>query len=529
MTTHLAKAKFRFRLRTILLFVNLTVLLLPLAGLFFFRFYENALVQQTEAELIAQSAVIAAVYKQEVLNAVGGDVNLFGVEADPQSLVREDDYYTPVYPQIDLSRAELLPKRPDGETAKQADPRLLQVGKSLLPILEDAKRTTLSGARVLDFRGVVIAGKEEIGQDFSNIPEVSNALKGYYTSVIRLRISDSPPPALASISRGTGIRIFAAFPVIHEGRVWGVVYMSRTPQNILKYLHAEKDKVILAALVLVLITFTIALLTSYMIVRPMNALIKRIREFSAGDIKAMERFSISGVREVETLAQSFSDMALSLHNRSEYIRTFATHVSHEFKTPMTSIQGAAELLLDHMDEMEQERKHKFLSNIVADSERLKRLVNRLLEMAKADNIEVNEEHSDLYLALKKIQGRYKDLGLNIIIEPFEAQNIKIAAEHLETIFVNMFDNAIQHEANEVNILVMDKGDQISILICDNGAGISEGNKAKIFEPFFTTKRKDGGTGLGLGIVQSLLGTHGASIHILDSDAGAKFEIEFPKI
>lgn len=526
MSTVYPKTKSRFRLRTILLFVNLTVLLLPLAGLFFFRFYENALVQQTEAELITQSAVIAAVYKHEILGAAG-DAEQFGIEAEPQSLVHEDEYYTPVHPQIDLSDAVLLPRRPDGEIAKKIDPLTLHVGKVLMPILEDAKRTTLSGVRVLDYQGTVIAGKEEIGKDFSKIPEVSKSLKGYYTSVIRERISDSPPPALASISRGTGIRIFTAFPVVHEGRVWGVVYMSRTPQNILKYLYAEKDKVALAALVLVLITLTIALLTSYMIVRPMNTLIKRIKEFSAGDINAVEKFSISGVREVEMLAQSFSDMALSLHNRSEYIRTFATHVSHEFKTPMTSIQGAAELLLDHMDEMDKEKKHKFLSNIIADSERLKRLVKRLLEMAKADNIEMNEEHADLYLALEKLQGRYKDLGLSIVIEPFGAQILKIAPEHLETIFVNLFDNAIQHGANEINIHVKDKGGTISILICDNGAGISEGNMAKIFEPFFTTKRKDGGTGLGLGIVQSLLNTHDGMIHILDSADGAKFEIRFP--
>ena len=59
-------SKYKLRLRTVLLFVNLMVLLLPLGGLFFFRFYENALVQQTETELIAQSAVIAAVYKQQV-------------------------------------------------------------------------------------------------------------------------------------------------------------------------------------------------------------------------------------------------------------------------------------------------------------------------------------------------------------------------------------------------------------------------------------------------------------------------------
>lgn len=510
-----------------LLFVNLTVLLLPLVGLFFFRFYENALVQQAEAELIMQSAVIAAIYKHEILDSID-DRKKFGIEADPQSLVYEDGYYTPIYPHLDLSKTVLLPRRPDGEVAKQIDPLTLYIGGLIMPILEDAKRTTLSGIRLLDYQGTVIAGKEEIGKNFSNIPEVSKALKGYYISVIRERISDSPPPALASISRGTGIRIFTAFPVIHDRRVWGVVYMSRTPQNILKYLYSEKYRVILAGMVLVFITLTIALLTSYMIVRPINTLIKRIKEFSSGDIKAVNKFSISGVCEVEMLAQSFCDMAMSLHNRTEYIRTFAMHVSHEFKTPMTSIQGAAELLLDHMEEMDQEKKYKFLSNIIADSERLKRLVNRLLDMAKADNIEVNEERSDLYQTLKKLQEKYKDLGLNIVIEKYSELSLKIASEHLETIFVNLFDNSIQNGAYELNIHLTDRNNKVFVRICDNGMGISEGNKTKIFDPFFTTRRIDGGTGLGLGIVQSILNSHDGTIRVLDSTLGAKFEIEFIK-
>ena len=117
MSSSKSALKSKLRLRTVLLFVNLMVLLLPLGGLFFFRFYENALVQQTEAELIAQSAVIAAVYKQEVIKAKGFDDN-FGVIADPNSLIHGDEYYTPVIPQIDLSSAALLPRRPDGEKAK---------------------------------------------------------------------------------------------------------------------------------------------------------------------------------------------------------------------------------------------------------------------------------------------------------------------------------------------------------------------------------------------------------------------------
>lgn len=518
-------SKSQLRLRTVLLFVNLMVLLLPLGGLFFFRFYENALVQQTEAELIAQSAVIAALYKQEVIKAKGFDDN-FGVIADPNSLIHEDEYYTPVTPQIDLSNAALLPRRPDGKKANEIDPLTFYIGDVIMPILEDAKRTTLSGVRVLDYQGVVIAGKEEVGLGFSHIPEVSKALKGYYTSVIRERISDSPTPALASISRGTGIRVFTAFPIVHEERVWGVVYMSRTPKNILKYLYAEKEKVALAGAVLLVLTILIALLTSYMIVRPMNALLSKVRAFSEGDKPMMDGLNVSGVREVEILAQSFSEMALSLHNRSEYIKDFATHVSHEFKTPMTSIHGAAELLLDHMDDMETEERDKFLSNIIVNSDRLKRLVNRLLELAKADNVEVGGDICDVATILERLKGRYHDLGLNLTYDLGTPLHIKMAEDHLETIFVNLFDNALQHDADTVHVLMTDNNDKTSLVVSDNGKGISQGNKDKIFDTFFTTKRADGGTGLGLGIVQSLLKTHNGDINVMDCDHGAKFEIHF---
>ncbi len=277
---------------------------------------------------------------------------------------------------------------------------------------------------------------------------------------------------------------------------------------------------------LILLTVLIALLTSYMIVRPIHVLLSKVKAFSIGDQHAMEDVNVSGVREVEQLAKSFSEMALSLHNRSEYIRNFATHVSHEFKTPMTSIQGAAELLLDHMDEMEAEKKNKFLSNIIADSERLKRLVNRLLELAKADNTEMSNEICDAVQILKKLKGRYQDLGLSMIYTLNAPLKIKIAADHLETIFVNLLDNALQHGADEVKILTEENHNHISLLISDNGKGISKGNTDKIFETFFTTKRAEGGTGLGLGIVRSLLKAHNGIIQTLPSKEGATFEIQF---
>lgn len=521
------KTKARFRLRSILLVVNLTVLLLPLVGLFFFRFYENVLVQQTESELISQGAVIAAIYKNEIKKNVSSD-NSYGVLANPESLNNIDEYYTPIKPQIDFSSAQLLPSRPNGVMSAQPNVIAKEMESALSPILEDAKRTTLSGVRILNYQGVVVAGRSEISMDFSDIYEVKRALSGYYTSVIRQRVSDEAPPAMASISRGTGIRLFVAFPIIEDNYVWGIVYLSRTPQNILKHLHAEKEKVIFAGLTLIGLTLIIAMLTSYAISKPIHRLIRRTKEFSEGNKEALSQGHISDVQEIEWLSQSFSNMAKSLDDRSEYIRAFAMHVSHEFKTPMTSIQGSAELLLEHLDDMEEEKKRKFLSNIITDSDRLKRLVKRLLDLAKADNVQATQETSSINQVLEALEGRYKDLGLMLQFDLSSEYVHRISREHLETIFSNLSDNALQHGARNMDIDVKENNECISLVICDDGKGISNANLDNIFTPFFTTRRQDGGTGLGLGIIQSLLHAHDGDIKAVQNEKGACFKINFFK-
>ena len=166
--------------------------------------------------------------------------------------------------------------------------------------------------------------------------EVVGALNGDYTSVIRQRISDEPPPSIASISRGTGIRIFTVYPVISNGYLWGAVYLSRTPKSILKHMYAEKTKVILAGLSMLAMTLFIVLITSWTIVRPIYRLIERTKKISAGDKEALEPIDLPGTKEMALLTRSFSDTTRSLHERSNYIKNFATHVSHELKTPLRS-------------------------------------------------------------------------------------------------------------------------------------------------------------------------------------------------
>jgi signal transduction histidine kinase len=526
-----------FRLRTILLCVMLMVLVLPLGGLYFFRIYENELVRQTEQELISQAAALSAGYRQLLRNLDRREAYGRPLECTPGSLTYAGTYpippdapYTPIFPRLSLFDPIQPPRplakpapAPAGEWARRA-------GLLLRPILKDTQQITLSGIRLLDPNGIVIAGREEVGLSLAHIPEVAEALQGRYASVIRQRISDEPPPPLYSISRGANIRVFIAFPAVENGRQQGVFYLSRTPNNILKHLYAVKGRVLLAGISLLAIVVTIVMLVSSSIARPIRELIRQTEKLKCGEQNVITPLQKPATIEIARLAESFADMSRALSERTDYIRRFATHVSHEFKTPLTSIQGALELLQDHADTMPEDRRQRFIANLLADTDRLRQLVNRLLELAHADAMLPSKEACDLPEVVATLKHRYAERGLQIELAELDkapAQPLAIAPEALETVFVNLFENSLQHGATRLRIYSERREDTLRIGLQDNGTGISRENRNKIFTPFFTTRRSAGGTGLGLEIVASLLKTYGAAIELGDCSEGALFWVCLP--
>ncbi|MDH3743443.1 MAG: HAMP domain-containing histidine kinase [Hyphomicrobiales bacterium] len=520
------KDKWRPRLSLIAVILLLVVLVLPLAGLVFFRVYENPLVHQTESELIAQSAVFASTMASEVERRRTPDTPM-GMVLPPQLRRNPLERYHPIEPQLDLSRNETLQPRPDArKPARLVDPVFAGIGADLQHLLVETQKITLAGFRILDPFGIVIAGRNEIGQSLAHIPEVKAALAGRYASVLRKRVSDEPAPPYASISRGTGTRIFAAMPVILEDRVVGVIYTSRTPNNIFRQLNQQRWNVALATLVVLGITLVLALIFARTITGPIHELIRRTARIGQGDRSALQPLRRHGSRETAQLSQSFLDMADRLFDRTNYIANFAAHVSHELKSPLTSIQGAAELLREADDSMTQQERDKFLRNISSDAERLTTLVQRLRDMARADNPQtggtcvvsdaVNEARQGFARLMVQLDG---DTGEVI---PMSGENTEIVLKHL-------FENAVEHGASRVAVSVEATDVDIFIDIKDDGGGISAENRSRIFDAFFTTKRETGGTGMGLGIVQLMLRAHGGTIEVRPSESGAYFEIVLPNV
>lgn len=532
-----------FRLRNILLIMMLTVLALPLGGLYFFRIYENELVRQTEIELIAQSAVLAATYRQLMRLDRMTALTLTAIntkEQEPKNAaltaayksqmeINPSGYFTPIPPTLDLTDPIELPRPEARITGVMANAKATAAGQAMTRIVLDTQQVTLAGVRLLDEQGIVIGGKEEIGLSLAHIPEVRLALRGKFKSIIRQRISDEPPPPLYSISRGTTIRVFTAFPILDQQRVLGVVYLSRTPNNIIKHLYEGRRVILTVTGTLLGSAVLLVLFVSSSISRPIRELILQTEKVAQGEQRIVEPIKHPVTYEVAQLSDSFASMSKTLAERTDYIKRFAAHVSHEFKTPLTSMQGALELLQEHLETMTAERRQRFLDNLMVDTQRLRNLVTRLLELARADALEPSKQTSILPETLDLIANRYQERGLTLKYSELSTHPLPIAPEVLDSILNNLFENSQHHKATEILITMEEVASTWHIDVADNGEGISPANREKIFTPFFTTRRAQGGTGLGLEITQSLLRAYRGDLVLLPTAVGATFRLSLPHL
>lgn len=534
-----AARRWRPRLGTILILIHLVILVLPLGGIAVLRVYESALIRQTESELIAQGVFVSAAYRtlfeRATKSALGVALAEYGHAAthvEPKA--NPEGPWRPRLVKLDLASDPVLPAPPDPEVTGQApDPIARIVGRELEPVLRDAQVTTLAGMRVVDHRGVIVATTgSDLGRSMRNQEEAQRALRGEYVSLMRRRGSNAPPPPLDSISRGARIRVAVAVPILREGRVLGAVTLLRTPSNIQHAIRGKRRELAWAGAGLLMIVLSLSLFTALTVGRPVRALIAQTRRAARGEPNAVTPLKRPGTREIAELSETIAAMARTLEERARYIRDFAAHVSHEFKTPLTSIRGTVELMRDHGADMVPAERERFLALLESDAERLERLVRRLLELARADMAAVNAEvtHTELRPVLEALANRYRERGLAVQVElPAEPLAVRHNAETLDSILASLLDNVRQHAGPGASAVVRAcrESGEVALEVADDGVGISANHAARVFEPFFTTARGAGNTGLGLSIVRSLLQAHGGRIALKPVAKGTCFEIVLP--
>lgn len=527
----------RPRLRSILILINLVILALPLGGIAVLRIYESALIRQTESELLAQGAFIAKSYQAALerrLRELGRKAPRdYGLPVIRPPLSKpEDGRWRPHFARLDLAQDPVHDAPPAATpAASPADPVALQVGAELQPVLMQVQEQTLAGFTIVDMRGTVVAATNRpLGESVANHEEVQLALAGQTETRMRRRVHTSAPPPLDSISRGARIRVIVTVPIFYRNRIAGAVLLVRTPGNIKEALRGKSRELLVGGGILLALAALLTLFSSLTISRPVQKLIEQARRAQRGEQNAVIPLAHPGTREIQELSQTVAEMAQTLEARARYIRDMAAHVSHEFKTPLTAIQGSVELLRDHAATMSTADREKFLGILAADARRLENLVQRLLELARADMMRVGGESADAGAVLEVTAARYRELGLQVKTPEISTPlRVAMAAEILDSVVSNLLDNARQHAGPQAQIKLdwRVEAQQLAITISDDGIGISAANAARIFEPFFTTARKHGNTGLGLAIIQSLLKAHRGEVELLPTEKGACFRIRLP--
>lgn len=472
----------------------------------------NRLVNETEASLIKQAAIYAGAYAvafEAELPEAGAAIP--GYYLPPQKRIFWSARSRTFQPLLNLRQDVVEPVRPDPvPTTERLDPRHIRIAPGLGALAENASRTTLSTVVFLDHQGIDLLAVEPAS--FAAVPEVRQALQGDVGAALRWRSDAGSRFRLAALGGGTGFRVLVAYPVISHNRVIGAVYLSRTAPGLSEYFAGERIAVIVLVAVTLLSAAVVGTLLVRIMLRPIRALRDQSRMVADGDHTKLSPLGHYGMREIAELGEAVITMAGTLSRRSKEISIYTNHVTHELKSPVTSIMGAAELLED--GDLSDEAQQSLVGSIKAQGERMDLLLHQLRDMTRTRESARGEP------------GRAKDMlpeiaGLDIKLAPPDAI-LPLSVAHGQTVLAHMAGNARHHGATRFEL----NWDGRTLRLSDNGEGFADIDLGRLTEPFFTTRREDGGTGLGLAIVVAILDLYGARLTPVAAPGGAVFEIAF---
>ena len=274
-----------------------------------------------------------------------------------------------------------------------------------------------------------------------------------------------------------------------------------------------RPAVVVVSACVVVVTCAVGWTLWRVLLRPIQALVSRTAVVKAGE-GAVQPLDHYGTVEMRVLGQAMLDMGRVLQGREAVLRTYVDHATHEMKSPLTVIHGAAELLSGAG--LGADDRAQLVARIDQAATRMTALLQAQQALARAQN-PLMAGHSRLGQVVADLQRDHPALRINLSHDtelPLTADGLRLVLEHL-------LGNAAAHGATEVQIDAIADG----FAVTDNGPGVSPGNRARIFDPFFTTRRDAGGTGMGLPIVRRLLQAHGGDIALVDGP-GARFVVTF---
>ncbi|MCR5587192.1 MAG: two-component sensor histidine kinase [Lachnospiraceae bacterium] len=288
--------------------------------------------------------------------------------------------------------------------------------------------------------------------------------------------------------------------------------------------------VVIFAFILIGVCYIISHFLTKSILKPIEDLSKDISSFPDKNEESTKQI----YKELNPILLHIRDQHADIVKSSKIRQEFTANVSHELKTPLTSISGYSELIENGM--ATEEDTIKFAEEIHRNSDRLLVLINDILRLAELDT--ANEEELatqtvDLNIIAQTCQAMVEPSadkhGVTVTVEGSETL-VKANKTMMEELIYNLCDNAIRYNKKGGHVWITTKDNTLTVE--DDGIGISEKNQNRIFERFFrvdkSRSKKTGGTGLGLAIVKHIVEVHEATMNLESNEGkGTKITIEFP--
>jgi two-component system sensor histidine kinase CreC len=361
---------------------------------------------------------------------------------------------------------------------------------------------------VTDSHGIVVfdSANRDLGADFSRWNDVYLSLRGRYGA--RSTPTDPQDPKSAVMH--------VAAPVLDQGRVIGVLTVAKPDSTIEPFIERAQTTVRGQGAALLLAAAAIGFFFAWRLTRSIERLRRYARDVSGG---ARVPLPATMNREIAELGQALEGMRERLDGK-EYVEEYVHALTHEIKSPVAAIQGAAELLAEEVPSQERQR---FAGNILEQADRIRLIVDRLLELAKIEHLHslssnvavdvaglVRQQIHELAdrLASRELRCEIQGTAPAVHGDPFL----------IEQALRNLLENAIDFspKGGEIRVILSESADHCQVEVRDSGPGIPDYAMNRIFERFYSLPRPDSGkksTGLGLALVREVAKLHRGEIRL----------------
>ena len=313
-----------------------------------------------------------------------------------------------------------------------------------------------------------------------------------------------------------------AVPIRVEGKTDGLLFVTTFSSNVYDFVSSTVKTIVMSCMWVMCGAIIASYFISERIVRPIRKVSLAAREFADGKLDV--RVPVSGDDEVAELAMAFNNMAANLERNEETRRTFLANVSHDMRTPMTTIGGFIDAILDGT--IPPEQYEHYLGIVSSEIKRLSRLVSTLLDISRiqAGERKFNMEPFDICELSRQIiislEQRLSDKNLDVEFECDEDRMIAVAdRDAIYQVLYNICDNGVKFacDGGKYRLSIRNADKKITVSVYNEGDGIPKEDLPHVFDRFYKSDKSRGldktGVGLGMYISRTIIEAHGENITV----------------